>query len=101
MSKMKRFLEERQPERIQEALGLLQQIWEKQPETRFFQLLHNLEVECRDKLELKGVEVYQKAADSDSYVMFEKKILYDLYNTEDDDFILFLKQKIEEEPPNE
>lgn len=87
----------RNPHRIDRALRLLQLIWTQQPDTRFFQLIHNLQVEYREQHEWKGTVVYEKIADAESHVMFQRQELYDFYNLEDDDFIAFLKQKLEEE----
>ena len=60
----------RDPKRISEALELINEIWSKNPDLRFFQLLDHLTYKYK---------VYSEVQD------------VDLFNLEDDKFIAFLK----------
>ncbi|WP_318441785.1 hypothetical protein [Photobacterium leiognathi] len=74
----------RNPERITELLDLVKEIWLKQPDLRFNQLLYTLH---RQYSELHGDSMQVKELDSDGYT----RIGYDLFNVEDDRFIDFLR----------
>lgn len=82
----------RNPTRIGELLILIQLIWEKQPDTRFNQLVHNLQYEyARENNFLKTI--WEK----DEYrgiVSYQKYEIADLFNVEDDKFITFLQKKL-------
>ncbi len=76
----------RDPERIPEILGLINEFWLKYPDLRFNQLIYNLQWDYSQ--ENNGVgHVIEKASDG-----FERTG-FDLFNLEDDDFIKFLKTK--------
>ncbi|WP_419238512.1 hypothetical protein ACN08P_18000 [Photobacterium leiognathi subsp. mandapamensis] len=74
----------RNPERITESLDLIKEIWLKQPDLRFNQLIYSLQQQYS---ELHGEKGQVKAVDQDGFA----QIGFDLFNVEDDRFIEFLK----------
>jgi hypothetical protein len=86
----------RNPERIPQVMSLLTLIWDRQPDTRFQQLIHNLQHEYAHKHGVgqkdnlwekevwRGIESYRKFP------------IVDLYNLEDEAFIEFLQEKVKE-----
>lgn len=74
----------RDPERIQELLGLVKQIWLKDPDLRFNQLLYILQRDYSDKNNGVG-EVKEIKADDFT------RIGFDFFNVEDDVFIGYLR----------
>jgi hypothetical protein len=77
----------RDPERIEEILSLIKELWLKNPDLRFNQLIYNLQYDYSSKNESVG---QIKAVDSDGY----KRIGLDLFNLEDDSFIDYLRSQI-------
>ena len=85
----------RNPERIDVVLGLVTKIWKKQPDTRFNQLINNLQSEF-NYMEKRGAylkEVYNKITYKGN-TLYEKNVKIDLFNVEDEDFIVFLEKKV-------
>ena len=78
----------RNPERIDELLTLLKQLWLQGPDLRFQQLIYILQSEYSQKNNNIGRVECQKA---DGF----PKVGFDLFNTEDDKFIQFLREKAE------
>lgn len=73
----------RDPQRISELLALIQELWEKDADLRFNQLIYNLQ--------------YEYAKTHDNYGLVEQKVdkevtktAFDFFYLEDDDFIEFL-----------
>jgi hypothetical protein len=82
----------REKERIERILTLIRQIWEKQPDTRFNQLIINLSwgFAHKDKKNKKYIKSGYSHLDS---VVFDKDIAFvDLFYLEDDIFENFLKE---------
>lgn len=79
----------RDPKRIKELLGLIESIWDKQPDLRFNQLLYILQSEYSQMNNNFG---RVEAKDKDGYL----KIGFDLFNVDDDKFIEFLRQRLED-----
>jgi uncharacterized protein YihD (DUF1040 family) len=81
----------RRPERIERLLNLLYEIWSYQPDTRFNQLIHNLQIEYAEN---NGylTEVWDKD-EHKGIVSYRQKHIADLFNLEDDKFIEFLIDK--------
>ena len=79
----------RPPERIDTALELLKRIWEQQPDTRFFQLIYNMQSEY--SFNNDGFGKVKEEGD------FAEKLAYDFFYLEDDKFIDFLREKLEGE----
>jgi hypothetical protein len=77
----------RDPKRIDKILGLIKQIWLNHPDLRFQQLIYILQSDYSHKNNSIGkVESIEK----DGY----SRIGFDLFNTEDDQFIEFLSEKV-------
>lgn len=74
----------RNPERIDELLDLIRTYWKKYPDTRFHQLIHNLQA------------MYHAETGKGIKKIVDGVANYDLYNLEDDVFILWLKKRIGE-----
>jgi len=81
----------RDPKRIKVVMSLLEEIWEKQPDTRFNQLISNLTWEY-NSLNNRKYEYRVLRESYDRYIIEDIEI--ELYNVEDDDFIEFLKNKL-------
>ena len=77
----------RGPKRISECLGLIKEIWEKDPDLRFNQLIYNLQGGYSHENEGVGKveEVIEKGF---------SKIGFDLFNLEDEQFIQYLRDMI-------
>ncbi len=76
----------RDPERIDDVLDLIDQIWRRYPDLRFQQLMFNLQSEYSQQNDGVGrVERVEK----DGFT----KVGYDLFNLEDDVFTQFLREK--------
>ena len=80
----------RDPSRIQELLDLIKELWLKHPDLRFNQLIYILQSEYSLKNDCIGLVKEQEV---DGFA----REGFDLFNTEDDDFIKFLKMKISNE----
>lgn len=66
----------RPPERIDEILELIRQIWKKNPDMRFMQLLYILQMECAESQNGWG-KVIEKEEDG------SQRVGYDLFGFED------------------
>jgi hypothetical protein len=83
--------------RIYQVMALLTQIWEAQQDTRFNQLMYNLQTEYNQSKggvyskELWEKEVYEKF----DIVSYRKTSEIDLFYVEDEDFLEFLKKKLD------
>ena len=78
----------RDPKRITEILGLIEQIWQSQPDLRFQQLMYILQAEY-SKLHQGLGKV--EAQEADSFT----RTAYDLFNLDDDKFQGYLQQTID------
>jgi len=87
--------------RIPVIMSLLTEIWQKQPDVRFNQLISNLQWEYSDKNNGAGKETVYIKEDIDSSTIYESHHSIDLFYLEDDKFILFLEDKLREEDSNE
>lgn len=81
----------RNPERIDELLDLLRQYWVKYPDLRFHQLVYNLQSMYYSETG-RGLRRHCLVDGSTDF----GGVFYDLYNVEDDVFILWLKKRIGE-----
>ncbi|MCG7497507.1 DUF1040 family protein [Vibrio sp. Of7-15] len=79
----------RDPERLDELLGLVRTLWKEDEDLRFNQLIYNLQREFSFLNNNLG-KVVEKAEDG-----FES-VGFDFFNVEDGLFIEFLKQKVAE-----
>lgn len=86
----------RDPNRIYEIMVILQKIWQAQPDTRFNQLIRNLQWEYASNNE-KMRSFWEKEEIKDrGIVAYKERNIPELYNVEDDDFLIFLKSKLSE-----
>ena len=76
----------RDPERIDDVLDLIDQIWRRYPDLRFQQLMFNLQSEYSQQND--GVGRVERV-EEDGFT----KVGYDLFNLEDDVFTQFLREK--------
>jgi uncharacterized protein YihD (DUF1040 family) len=76
----------RDPERIPQILDLLHQIWKRDLDLRFNQMIYNLQREYSYLNNDMG-KIVEKRPDGYEITGF------DLFNLEDDEFINFLKKK--------
>lgn len=85
----------RNPERINQVLNLINQIWQKQPDTRFNQLISNLQWGYVSSGNGKTNALYKKEEHGliTAYRMEEH---IDLFGVEDDKFIKYLETLVEE-----
>jgi hypothetical protein len=83
----------RNPERIKPIMTLLTQIWEQQPDTRFNQLIHNLQAEYASITGKYTQEVFEQD-EFHGMITFRPTSKMDLFNVEDDDFQKFLQEKL-------
>jgi uncharacterized protein YihD (DUF1040 family) len=74
----------RDPRRIEEILGLISEIWKKDPDLRFQQLIYNLQWEFSYRNAGLG-KVEESELDG------FKRTGFDLFNVEDDVFVEYLK----------
>ncbi|MDN3611453.1 DUF1040 family protein [Vibrio ostreicida] len=79
----------RDPERLDELLGLIHTLWKEDEDLRFNQLIYNLQREFSFLNNNLG-KVVEKSVDG-----FES-VGFDFFNVEDGLFIEFLKQKVSE-----
>lgn len=77
----------RDPTRIEEVLGLINQIWQEQPDLRFQQLLYILQNGFSHKNNNVGKVEH---IEEDGFT----RIGYDLFNIEDDQFIEYLNEVV-------
>jgi len=74
----------RNPQRIDEMLELIKAIWQREPDMRFFQLLHLIQSEYSQQNDNIGkVEIDGEKG--------HKQILFDFFNVEDDKIVEFFK----------
>jgi uncharacterized protein YihD (DUF1040 family) len=86
----------RNPQRIYEVMALITLIWEKQPDVRFNQLVHNLQMEFGAENQ-KYIREFWSKDESISYLTtYVQHRQPDLFNLEDEVFIEFLKTKLKE-----
>ena len=81
-----------------ELLDLLNKIWNsyKYKEYKFLQLIEVLQFEFSRSKEKYRVDVYFKDESEVGDIKFTKGRIYNLFYVEDDDFIEFLKKKLED-----
>ncbi|MGF1767090.1 DUF1040 family protein [Enterovibrio makurazakiensis] len=77
----------RNPERIDEVLDMIGIIWKKNPDIRFQQLIYTLQSEYSYNHNNVGKI---ESTTPDGFT----QIGYDLFNTEDDQFINYLRERI-------
>ena len=77
----------RDPQRVDEILGLLKEMWEKDPDLRFLQLIYNIQREY--SLQNNGAGKVEEVVDSAF-----SRVGFDHFSVEDDSFIAFLKEKL-------
>lgn len=83
----------RDPKRITEFLSVIQQLWERQPDSRFNQLVHNLQVDYYNETG-NGIrkECFQKHHELP--LLESNGYYYDLFHVEDDEFLGWLKKQV-------
>lgn len=82
----------RNPKRINTIVNILAEIWELQPDIRFNQLIHNLQTEYAN-----NNNCYFRKAYIDERGWGMIPVTYtDLFNVEDDEFLTFLQEKLDE-----
>lgn len=86
----------RDPRRIREFIDFLKDIWEECPDQRFNQLVHNLQWQYSNENNGTGRITVHKKEELKGFVAYREEHIVDLYNLEDDDFLDFLKQYLEE-----
>ena len=74
----------RDPERIQEILDLIKEIWVREPDLRFNQLLYNIQ---RGYSHVNGGEGQVIEVVDDNY----SRTGFDLFNLEDSSFVEYLR----------
>ena len=77
----------RDPERIQETLGLIEKLWRKDSDLRFNQLIYNLQWGYSQ--ENGGIGKVEEVVDK-GYSRFG----FDLLDLEDDSFIEYLRKQV-------
>ncbi|MCP3922819.1 MAG: DUF1040 family protein [Desulfobacterales bacterium] len=75
----------RDEKRITEILGLIQKIWEKENDMRFFQLIYVLQSKYSKEKGNIGQITFKE---NDGY----SQIGFDMFGTEDEELIKFLKE---------
>jgi uncharacterized protein YihD (DUF1040 family) len=87
----------RDPKRIERILSLINQIWTKQPDTRFNQLIHNLTWEYSKRNNDAHKEWVYSKWETEKGIQFTKDVVFvDCFHLEDDKFEDFLESKINE-----
>ncbi len=81
--------------KINDVITILKLIWEKQPDIRFNQLIHNLQHDYANKVQRYLTELYEME-DHNRIKSFRKVNIVDLFDVKDDDFYEFLVQKLDE-----
>lgn len=84
----------RNPKRISQVLYYINCIWQKQPDTRFNQLIHNLQWEYAHVNDAYKTELWERE-DYKGIMSFRQHLTVDLFNLEDDKFMEFLKEKVD------
>ena len=76
----------RDPERIEDIVYMLQELWEQDPDLRFFQLIYNLQTfYSRQNNGVGRVEIRESNVESIS------RVGYDLFAVEDDEALSLLQ----------
>ncbi|WP_411825382.1 hypothetical protein [Luteolibacter sp. AS25] len=83
----------RPPERIDEILELIENIWKKCPDMRFMQLLYVLQMEITEAQGGRGKVIEAK---EDGF----ERVGFDLFNLEDTEFKAFLECHKKTDPNN-
>ena len=78
----------RDPQRIETLMALIRQLWLLQPDSRFNQLIYNLQ---RDYSRTHGDVGLVRSDDEDF-----SKTAFDLFSLEDDSFIAYLEMRLRE-----
>jgi hypothetical protein len=91
----------RDPKRINQAMYYLNKIWMNQPDTRFNQLIYNLQHEFNKVHQDKYTKKLYHKESSQLHFMFVQTNVVELFDVEDDQFIEFLKTKVEQLKPEE
>lgn len=85
----------RDPKRINRILIIIEKIWEKQPDTRFNQLIDNLQHEYINETGETGWKVNRQIVESyGSKVYLHEESYIDMFHLEDDKFEDFLINKL-------
>lgn len=84
----------RDPARMNKVLHALSYIWQRQPDTRFNQLIHNLQWEYSSTRAYDYHEILWEEDVHNGIRSYRQKKVIDLFNVEDDDFIKFLEVKV-------
>lgn len=85
----------RNPQRIKELMSVLTDIWKLQPDTRFNQMIHNLQGDFA----MKNNNGFRDAWEREDFfgkISFTPTRYLDLFYIEDDDFLKFLKETYNE-----
>lgn len=91
------FMSMRDPERIQRILKLIQQIWEKQPDSRFMQMVSNISWDYSNEHNNDYKEYSYSKWETDNGIVFNKDVVnVDPYHLEDDNLEKFLEEYLEE-----
>jgi hypothetical protein len=87
----------REKARIERILSLINQIWAKQPDTRFNQLISNLAWQYSEQNNDAYKEWTYSKWETEQGIQFTKDMVFvDCFHLEDDKFEEFLKEKINE-----
>ncbi|GGI93419.1 DUF1040 family protein [Shewanella gelidii] len=78
----------RDPQRINKFLELINQLWTKNPDLRFNQLIYILQ---NGYSQINSGVGEVESAENDGF----KQTGFDLFNVEDDDFLEYLKSKVQ------
>lgn len=79
----------RPPERIDEILSLFKKTWKQSPDLRFMQLMYAMQSDYSERNNRVG---RIEATEADGLL----RVGYDLFHLEDDQFLDFLKNRLEE-----
>lgn len=83
----------RDQNRIAKHMDILTKVWEKQPDTRFHQLIHNLQHEFQKDTNA-GIKKATFEVDKQMKIDISSPfVVVDLYNVEDDRFFIWLEEK--------
>lgn len=82
--------------RIPKIMSLLTEIWMKQPDTRFNQLINNLQWEYSNKNNGTGKDTLYRKFEQATFDLYEHHTVIDLFYLEDVEFTKFLEDKLKE-----
>lgn len=85
----------RNPNRRKRVMDLISLIWDKQNDTRFNQLTHNLQREYANKKGSYRTTLYRKE-EFKYHTVYGEETVVDLFDVEDEEFIEFLQEKVNE-----